>query len=288
MRLLSLIGLALASACGTSDRKPETSPQPTVWTNVSSPVSSRYAGTIEDFVRATDWSEGALSAAPAVTYTSYEASRFRAMGVFYANRVRFVQTADFDVWLLRQKINPDAMDYDGWPYFAMITDKREAQPQARFYDLLPSPRGYAPRYEDGCETCHTSGARLLRPYPSAYTDALTEADWQVMDSLNARIRAQGRLGVYAVEPRERDPLPLAQCAACHSDSPSAPKPALHRRHRFAIDATIDAHATEGGYVELGRAEGRAIMPPAGALPDALVACVKAWTAGQGAWDCQGQ
>jgi hypothetical protein len=151
------------------------------------------------------------------------------------NSIEWLANADFDVWLLRQKIFRE----DDFRSYALVYDKRKAPPTA--YYVQVERNGY--KWRGGsCYECHVNGPRLIRPLKPALA-----SDQRALETFNAYLATLPAVETHfpISEPRDRgaERLRLQKCDQCHND--------VERGAIYSTHAAASAFLVASGEMPIG-------------------------------------
>lgn len=125
------------------------------------------------------------------------------------NSIEWLANADFDVWLLRQKIFQE----NDFRSYALVYDKRKAPPTAYYLEVKQD--GY--KWRGGtCYECHVNGPRLIRPLKPELV-----GNQRTLEEVNAYLATLPVVETHfpANEPRDNgaERLRFPKCDQCHND-----------------------------------------------------------------------
>lgn len=176
------------------------------------------------------------------------------------NKIRWLSFHKKDIWLMSQSHHGFIHDQDSskWDHLAIIVDKKDVPPTARFLQLQTrSPDGkdivtnaYKEKpFRVSCFLCHTNGPRAIRPVANSLQAPLRLRDHINIFLLNLRIKSYGRVSPHSSHeredhslvppfrrksPRENETLKVRSCTKCHQESGLIARGYLRRQNAVTI------------------------------------------------------
>lgn len=180
------------------------------------------------------------------------------------NEIRWFKRGNRDIWMMRQSHDGLAKPRDQWDRLAIVVDRSQSPPRARFLQTDPGELEWSDDllqqrrpYRASCFMCHANGLRLVRPIGAP---ELSIWDRARLFTWNLKIKSYGRV-LPALEHETEDahlPVPfrypsevdnetlnVRACNLCHRDHGPFARGVLRRQQSKTIQFLADA-----GYMPL--------------------------------------
>jgi len=195
-----------------------------------------------------------------VIFESLESKNDQGGPVF--NQIQFFSTDKNDIWMMNQSHHGPTTEVNKWDRLAIVIDKTQSPPTARFYQLEPGPLVWSqtPATKDfrvSCFMCHNNGPRLIRPNDHSQLTAMGLFDTVKIFFLNFKIRSYQRIALDPIHLQknestkipfrwsgkyENEFLEVKACTKCHQEQGLKSRGKLSRQQsptiRFMLESGL--------------------------------------------------
>lgn len=176
------------------------------------------------------------------------------------NRIKWFKFQDKEIWMMNQSHHGSLTPLKSWDRLAIVVDKNQSPPTARFYQFEPGPLEWQEGLEQrpfkvSCFMCHNNGPRVIRPNYDSPFDPTQLKDKLKITYWNLRIRLYGRVLASPIHdaqdksqlppfrfrsPYENEPLHVATCIKCHKESGFLARGLLRRQQVPTIKFMLES------------------------------------------------
>lgn len=199
-----------------------------------------------------------LTDSQSVFIESAESKNQELKSVF--NEIRWIPGIKQDVWMMNQSHLGRHPQTSQWERLAIVIDKTQSPPVAKYYQLAPGPLVWEESllqkqtpYRASCFICHNNGPRALRPVSESQEASLSFRDHAKIQFWNLRIKTYGRIHYDPAHDEmdkslevpfsfhtseDQDELKVETCVVCHKEQGLFARGALVRQQTGTIKSMV--------------------------------------------------
>ena len=211
------------------------------------------------------WTEKQLAQYDSLTFMSAQSTDTKNQHLI--NKVYFFGKSHYDIWLMKQKINPNP-DPATWNRVVIAVNREKNQ--AYYFEMGPEGPGEVGRphfkaFTAPCLSCHSSGPRVIRPMKSELTNPFLTRDIQLLKTWNQRIENGRETTNYRPmikeksildlhEPGSLESLKIPLCVSCHANGSGIRGPLQRQNLESILFLTHNHLDRDNIYISADRSE----------------------------------